>query len=126
MNDQKLVETVRQICQDTFWETLDVEVLPVILDYANGVEAIVAKLKKQIFELTKAETKPKHEWNPNTIKWEKSEGFKGEYERSEDFSNPNFKAMLKDLALHDGILTREGYFYWVFQNGSTVGRKKRG
>jgi len=64
-------------------------------------------------------------WNPNKIKWEKAEGFKGEYERSEDVNNPEFKVMLKDLAQHGGKLTKDGYFYWVFKNGSTVGRKRR-
>jgi len=33
--------------------------------------------------------------------------------------------MLKDLKEHGGRLTREGYFYWVFQDQATVGRKKR-
>jgi hypothetical protein len=33
--------------------------------------------------------------------------------------------MLKDLQAHNGKLTKEGWFYWVFQNGTTVGRKKR-
>jgi hypothetical protein len=31
--------------------------------------------------------------------------------------------MLKDLAEHKGKLTRDGLFYWTFQNGTTVGRK---
>jgi len=37
-----------------------------------------------------------------------------------------FKAMLRDLANHNGKLMRDGYFYWVYKNGATVGRKKRG
>jgi len=36
-----------------------------------------------------------------------------------------FKAMLKDLAAHGDKMNREGYFYWLFKNGATVGRKKR-
>ena len=67
----------------------------------------------------------KWNWDPNAIKWENAEGFKGEYERSEDVNNSEFKAMLKDLAQHGGKLTRDGHFYWVFKNGSVVGRKKR-
>ena len=61
--------------------------------------------------------------------WEeqlKAEGQKGEFEKSEDVNNPEFKAMLKDLQSHGGKLTRNGMFYWVYKNGSTVGRKKRG
>jgi hypothetical protein len=63
-------------------------------------------------------------WNPDTIKWEARDGTKGPYERSEDVNNLQFKAMLKELAAHDGKLTRDGLFYWTFQNGHTVGRKK--
>jgi len=59
------------------------------------------------------------------IKWMRTEGFKGEYERSEDVDNPDFKALLRDLSRHGGKMTRDGYFVWVFRNGNTIGRKKR-
>jgi len=91
-------------------------------DMLNGIEASIAKMKQQIAKLVGIEPK----WNPEKIKWEKSQGAKGEFERSQDLNNPEFKAMLKDLASNNGRLTREGYFYWVYKNGSTVGRKKRG
>ncbi len=65
-------------------------------------------------------------WNPSKIKWRKAEGASGPYERSEDVNNLDFKALVKDLAAHGGKLTRDGTFYWLFKNGSTVGRKKRG
>ena len=67
----------------------------------------------------------KHSWDPLKIKWVQAEGSKGPYERSEDVNNLEFKAMLNDLASHNGKTQRNGYFYWTFQNGSTVGRKKR-
>lgn len=63
-------------------------------------------------------------WDPSKIKWEKAEGTKGEYERSEDINNLEFKAMLKDLAAHKGRLYRNGLFYWTFPTGATVGRKQ--
>jgi len=96
------------------------------LDMLNGVEASIVKMKQQIAKLVGvAEEKAKFSWNPDAIKWEKAQGSKGEFEKSEDVNNPEFKAMLKDLAEHNGKLTRDSYFYWVFKNGSTVGRKKR-
>lgn len=94
-------------------------------DFLNGLEASIVKMKMQIHKLMGSEPKPKWKWNPNAIKWEKAEGWKGDYERSEDVNNPEFKEMLKDIAEHNGKLTREGLFYWIFKNGSTVGRKKR-
>lgn len=63
-------------------------------------------------------------WSPEKIIWEKTQGDKGPYERSSDVNNPEFKAMLKDLAAHNGKLTKDGHFYWIFKNGTTVGRKK--
>jgi hypothetical protein len=96
------------------------------LDMLNGIEASITKMKQQISKLLGvAEEKPKVQWNPDKIKWEKAQGQKGEFEKSQDVNNLEFKAMLKDLAQHSGKLSREGYFYWVYKNGSTVGRKRR-
>lgn len=64
-------------------------------------------------------------WNPLKVKWQQAEGSKGPYERSEDADNPHFRGMLKDLETHGGKMTENGYFYWVFQDGTIVGRKKR-
>jgi hypothetical protein len=94
-------------------------------DFLDSLEASVVKMKMQIAKLVGVAEKQKWSWNPDAIKWVKAEGSKGEFEKSEDFNNPEFKKMLKDLAEHNGKLTRDGVFYWVFKNGSTVGRKKR-
>ena len=94
-------------------------------DFLDSPEASVVKMKMQIAKLVGVTEKQKWNWNPDLIKWVKAEGFKGDYEKSEDHDNPEFKKMLKDLAEHNGKLTRDGVFYWVFKNGSTVGRKKR-
>ena len=64
-------------------------------------------------------------WNPEKIAWTQKTGARGAYEQSEDFNNTEFKAMLSDITAHTGKLTRDGFFYWQFQNGATVGRKKR-
>ncbi len=89
-----------------------------LLEFLDAVEAGVSAAKQRIKDA-------KIGWDPNQIKWEDAEGSSGQYQRSEDFNNPEFKAMLKDLQAHKGKLTRNGYFYWIFKNGSTVGRKKR-
>jgi len=89
-------------------------------EFLNACEAGIAAAKRLI-----AQAKGVEEWDPCKIMWEEAEGSSGSYERSEDANNPEFKAMLKDLAVHGGKMMREGYFYWLFKNGSTVGRKKR-
>jgi hypothetical protein len=63
-------------------------------------------------------------WDHNKIAWTEHQGPKGAYQKSEDRNSLDFKAMLKDLSEHDGKLSREGLFYWTFDNGATVGRKK--
>jgi len=98
-------------------------------DFLNAQEEAIKRLKEQIARLAGiAEEKPERDWtwNPDKIKWERAEGAKGEFEKSEDLNNPEFKAMLKDLAGRGGKLTREGWFYWTYKNGSTVGRKRLG
>jgi len=93
-----------------------------ILDFLNGHEASCVKLRVQIEKLFGAK---KVSWSAAKIKWTEEEGFRGKYERSEDFDNLDFKAMLKNLQEHNGTMWQSGYFYWVFTNGTTVGRKKK-
>jgi hypothetical protein len=93
-----------------------------LLEFLNAVEAGIASARQLIKE---AKKEAKIGWDPEQIKWEEAQGMAGPYQRSEDVNNPEFKAMLKDLQAHDGKLTKEGWFFWVFQNGTTVGRKKR-
>jgi hypothetical protein len=65
------------------------------------------------------------QWDPAKIKWMQTEGSNGRYEKSEDVNSSDFKAMLKDLAEHQGKLSRDGLFYWKFDGKDIVGRKKR-
>jgi len=95
-----------------------------LLEFLNACEAGIAAAKHLIKE-AKIDNKPEQAWNPEKIKWEQAQGSSGPYERSEDVNSLDFKAMLKDLAVHQGRLTRDGFFYWTFKNGATVGRKKR-
>ncbi len=64
-------------------------------------------------------------WNPENITWEPAQGAKGPYERSDDVDNRNFRALVRELERFQGKLTRDGFFYWTFKNGTTIGRKQR-
>lgn len=64
-------------------------------------------------------------WDQAKIKWVEAQGSSGPYERSEDVNSPDFKALVKDLASHNGRLSKDGVFFWLFENGAIVGRKKR-
>ena len=92
--------------------------LEALTEFLNAVDVGISAAR-QLIKTMKAE------WNPEAIRWEPAEGGSGPYERSGDVNNPEFKSMLQDLAAHGGKMTRNGYFFWVFKNGHTVGRKKR-
>jgi len=81
-----------------------------------------AELRQALKRLLGADV---YSWDPDKIAWTKEQGAKGEFEKSEDYNNPEFKAMLKWLNEHGGNALRAGYLYWVYRNGATVGRKKR-
>jgi len=66
------------------------------------------------------------QWDPNMVVWVKKDGDRGPYELAEpDPNNKVYQAMLQDLKAHDGKLTKDGYFYWVFTDGKAIGRKKK-
>jgi hypothetical protein len=103
-----------------------------VVDFCNGLEALAVKLRKQIEKLLGSEVKPKPKWNwnPEAIKWHRVEGFRGEYERylmegEKAEASPDYKNLLEDLKRHGGRLTRNGYFYWLFKDSASIGRKKR-
>lgn len=67
-----------------------------LLDFLNGLEASTVKMKMQIAKLIGVyDEKRKWSWNPNAIKWEKAQGAKCDFERSEDVNSQDFKALLK-------------------------------
>jgi hypothetical protein len=94
-----------------------------LLDFLNAVETGIATAKQRYKE--QKGLNDDAAWDPNRIKWERTQGSSGLYERSEDINNLDFKLLLKNLAQNCGKLFRDGYFYWAFQNRSIVGRKKR-
>jgi len=97
-----------------------------IQDFCNAVEAAAVKLRMQIDKLLGTETKTARvPFNASKIQWETREGTKGQYQLSEDYNNPEHKNLLKFLSEHRGCVYSEGFLYWVFQNGSSVGRKKK-
>jgi hypothetical protein len=93
------------------------------VDMLNGLEASITKMKQQISKLVGVEEKP--QYDISKIKWEKAQGAKGEFERSEDVNSQDFKALLKDVQSHGGKMTVGNYFVWAFKNGATLGRKQR-
>jgi len=104
-------------------EALEAKVHSVLVGF-NGILTDITRIENAE-EIQKEAQKENPKWALSNIRWEEKEGPKGRFERSEDVNSPDFKALVKDLAEHKGKLMHEGHFYWLFENGSTVGRKKR-
>jgi hypothetical protein len=64
-------------------------------------------------------------YDVNKIQWQTAQGTKGPYEKTDGDNSPDYKALLQDLKSHKGKMNIGGSFYWLFENGSTIGRKSR-
>jgi hypothetical protein len=94
-----------------------------LIEFLNACEAGITVAKRLIAE--NKEVAQDGSWDPARIQWKLTEGNRGPYESSEDLNSPDFKHLVKQLAEHNDKLSRDGYFYWLFKNGSTVGRKRK-
>jgi hypothetical protein len=70
-------------------------------------------------------TAQKKDYDIEKIQWQDAKGDKGPFQKSADVNSLDHKQLLKDVQAHKGKMTVQGWFVWVFQDGSTLGRKKR-
>lgn len=101
-------------------------VLEAFTDFLNAVDAGITQARQTIKKAKGLTTKSQEgSWNPNVIEWQAANGAKGPYQKTVDSGNLQHKAMLADLENHDGKLRRDGFFYWLFSDKQTVGRKQK-
>jgi hypothetical protein len=86
--------------------------------------------EEELERLQPIETKVIKEYDPEKIAWISAEGQKGPYERYPAFQqkpNPtsDYVNLLNDLKNHDGKLTHNGLFYWLWEDEATIGRKPK-
>lgn len=62
-------------------------------------------------------------WKPESIVWVSATGPKGEYSRSYDRTNPEYKRIFDDLKSLKQPFEFSGYIYWILGD-NTLGRKK--
>jgi hypothetical protein len=103
----------------------------IISDHADGLEALAVKLKREIAELVRRKDSTSRPGPLTDIPADTGEivftrlvGQKGEYEKSEDFENPRFKALKTTVQAHNGAMTADGFFLWIFPDGKAIGRKR--
>ncbi|MEM2263425.1 MAG: hypothetical protein QW160_04305 [Candidatus Bathyarchaeia archaeon] len=104
------------------------ELFDALMDFCTGLEAAVAKLKKDLYDLVQKADDVKLLWDPANVRWEKAESDKGVYEKAAAEANngvKDFENMVADLKLHGGKMRKGGFFYWLFEfaDKPTVGRK---
>lgn len=87
--------------------------------------AIKDACEERIEKLAPAEVKGEKGYDIEKISWSDATGDKGPFQKSSDDNSPDFKLLLKDVHGHKGKMTVAGWFVWVFQDGVTLGRKKR-
>src|SRR5271157_793972 len=58
------------------------------------------------------------------IQWKPKQGDHGPFELSDDYNNPDHQSLLTFTKEHaGGAMTSQNFYYWIFQDGKTVGRK---
>jgi len=121
----------------------DETVLEILTDFLDALEAAAVNAKRQINHIphvtpldralgrdasqTAFKGSPKLPFDPAKIQWQDKENDKGKFQMSEDINNPEHKALLAFLNEHvpSKCVQSEGQFYWVYPNGTTIGRKVR-
>ena len=101
------------------------EILALLRDWFQSSdpirEKIAAYLSKKVETLDHPETAKV--WNVSGIGWNEASGTKGSYLKATKQTGQDYTNMLADLKGHDGKLTKNGEFYWLFSDNETVGRK---
>lgn len=103
--------------------TEDVELYGTLAKVRDNLHGAAMALDELIQQKSKTVLK---EYDPEKIKWEdKQGGQKGPFQQTDDTSNAEYKALRQDLEDHKGFIQYKSFQYWVFQNGSTIGRRKK-
>ncbi|MCJ7560349.1 hypothetical protein MUO79_06985 [Candidatus Bathyarchaeota archaeon] len=99
------------------------------MDLLNAQESSIVKMRMQLEKLLQAAPKgsPRLPFDASKIGWQDRENEKGKFQSSEDTNNPEHKALLAFLNEHvpSKCVQSEGLFYWIYPNGTTIGRKLR-
>lgn len=121
------------------------ELAEILTDFFDAVEAAAVNAKRQIAHIPQVtpldkalghdagqtafagvKGSPKLPFDATKIVWQDKENDNGKFQMSEDLNNPEHKALLAFLNEHvpSKCVQSEGRFYWIYPNGSTIGRKE--
>lgn len=91
----------------------------------NAVYEGLSFILSRIDEIEKAAAGHIDAWNPTKIKWSSAEGPSGVYEKASKQESADYQAMIDDLKAHQGCLTKDDLFFWLFDDGETTGKKPK-
>jgi hypothetical protein len=63
-------------------------------------------------------------YDVNKILWQNKNGERGAFELASEQDSTDYKQLIVHLQKNQGKLTKDGLFYWLFDDKKTVGRKK--
>jgi hypothetical protein len=85
---------------------------------------MLAEAENDELELLKPqEGRKKSKYDLSKIKTERTEGPSGFYQKATEQDNEDYRNLVEDLKAHDGKLTRDGFWIWLFSDEKTVGMK---
>lgn len=93
-------------------------ILEAFAEFLNGVEASVQSAKSFLKKIKVNGS------DPSKITWTQAQGSKGPYERAAQQTGTDYQLLVKDLSEHGGRMNKGGMFFWLFEDGTTIGRKK--
>ena len=92
-------------------------------DLKNELNTVENQLAEEILAIIGRPFTESKSYDLSKIKTERTEGPSGFYQKATEQNNEDYRNLLKDLKAHDGKITRDGMFSWLFSDNKTVGMK---
>jgi len=103
----------------TVYQRGQIEGLVLIRDGA----AMIADGVSKLLETTEPKEAQKLTYDISKIKTVQAEGPSGPYKKANNQDGNDYKLLIEDLKAHDGKITRDGFWIWLFNDGKTAGLK---
>jgi len=91
----------------------------------NGLQGIVSEIDERLNKKAQVVAQVVNKtYDTTKVAWNPANGKNGPYEKAT--AGVDYPALKADLEAHGGRMRTGGFFYWIFQDGSAIGRKVLG